>query len=413
MAKNKILTLFLSGIIFLTGIITCLFFNSRIFLKNSVPVSKQTANHIINKGIWITVFSEKRVLYSKEAIIDLIELCKKTGINEIYLQLYRSGQVYYDSKISNRTKYDEILKIAGIDTIDFLLKKSQESGIKVFAWVNVLSLAQNKKADVITKFGTSVLTKDQYLRTSIRSEGVNESDKYYLRDDQIFLEPGDPRVAEYVISIIDEIIDRYPLLSGIHLDYIRYPYSVPCIPDSRFIKYGLTYGYGENNIELFRKATGISPLGTMDNDDSLRWDNWKRERITSLVEGISKSVKTKSPNLLVSCAVVPSSERAYACAFQDWPLWLEMGIIDYVVLMNYTRDNRLALETTKSALAYRGNGQVYVGLGVFLMKDKQEAFFEQYNIVKNLEPDGIVLFSYDDITDELLMSLRNTPSPQF
>src|SRR3990167_3091146 len=263
-------------------------------------ISNTKAQNNISKGVWVTVFSEKKAMYSREGVLTLIESCKKTGINEIYLQLYRAGQAYYDSQISDRTKYEEIIKEAGdIDTIDLLLREAKKNDIKVFAWINLLSLAQNKKAPILAKYGNGILTRDQYLRTSIKTEEANESDKYYLRDDQLFVEPGDPRVTEYLTAIAGEIVDRYPLISGIHLDYVRYPHPVPFIPGSRFNKYGLTYGYGELNVKRFKEAAKSDPLSAKDNNDdtSYKWDDWKREQVTDLVEKISKHIKAKSNDL--------------------------------------------------------------------------------------------------------------------
>jgi len=395
MIKNKITSLLICSLILCAAVFAI---NGHAFL------SKQTKKDIVNKGVWVTVFSEKKVMYSREGVLNLIESCKKTGINEIYLQLYRAGQAYYDSRISDRTKYDEIVKEAGgIDTIDLLLEEAKRNDIKVFAWINVLSLAQNKKAPILTKYGNSVLTKDQYLRTSIRTDEVNKSDKYYLRDDQIFLEPGDPRVTEYLVSIAGEIVDRYPLMSGMHLDYIRYPHPVPFVPGSRFNKYGLTYGYGELNMKRFEETTKLDPISAANNENiSYRWDDWKREQVTNLVAKISKNIKDRSKTLLVSCAVMPSPERAYSVAFQDWSLWLEKEIVDYVILMNYTRDDRLAEETVRSALAHKGKGKIFVGIGAFLLKNDPEMFLRQYAIISSLNPDGIVLFSYDEVPNAIL-----------
>jgi len=359
----------------------------------------------MNKGVWVTVFSAKKVLYSKEAVSKLVNLCQSSGINEIYLQVYQSGKAYYDSKIAPGTKYAEMLKSCGVDPLDFLLEEAGKNKIKVFAWVNLLSLGQNDEADIVNKFGEDILTRDQYLRPSGRSS-PNESDRYYLRDDQFFLEPGDQRVAKYLISVVEEIVERYPRLAGVHLDYVRYPMTVPFIPGSRFTKFGLSYGYAKENMEHFTEWTGLNPLKGLKNDqDYAKWDDWRRQQITSLVRRIAKRLKEKSSGFLVSCAVIPSSERAYSSMFQDWAYWLEGGILDYIVLMNYTLDNQLTKEIVRSSLALAQKGKVYAGIGLHLMKDAPEAFLEQYKIIKSLSPDGVAFFSYDEITDEILQYL--------
>ena len=386
--KNKILVLLLVCYLFSLGMVFA--------QDKEIP-----AKEISARGVWVSVFSGKKVLYTKEGVSNLIAQCKKAKINEIYLQFFQSGNAYYDSKSCDRTKYDSMVKAAGMDTLDLLLREAQENNIKVFAWVNVLSLGKNENADILKKYGGSILTLDQYQRES-KTDSKMELDKYYLREDQIFLEPGDPRIEEYILTIINEIINRYPLISGVHLDYIRYPSPVPFVPGSRFKNFGLTYGYGQKNVERFKDKTGLNPLDTLNNEDEyLAWDNWKRQQVTDLVRKISSLVKVKSPDLAVSCAVIPLTERAYTNAFQDWSAWLEEGLVDYVVLMSYTKDNQFAKEIVKSSLGHRGKGKVYIGIGLFLMKNNLDLFFNQYRMVTDLAPDGIVFFSIDDLTDQV------------
>lgn len=360
----------------------------------------------MSKGVWVTVFSKEKVLYSKEGVTRLVDACKSAGIDEIYLQVYQSGKAYYDSQLGDRSKYEEMLKSCGVDPIDLLLREARENKIKVFAWVNLLSLGQNDKADIVKEFGEGVLTRDQYLRPSGRAN-PNESDKYYLREEQLFLEPGDQRVAGYLIAVVEEVVNKYPLFSGVHLDYVRYPMTVPFIPGARFTKFGLSYGFGKENMEHFREWMGMDPLkGLKDERDYAQWDDWRRNQVTSLVRRINKRLKEKSADFLVSAAVIPASERAYSSMFQDWPYWLEEGILDYVVLMNYTLDPQLTKEIVRSSVGLRQKGKVYVGIGLHLMKDDPQVFFEQCKIIKNLSADGLALFPYDDITDEISAYLR-------
>ncbi len=411
--KNKILVLVSAFcLLSLSLVFAQNFATNKEVIAKEIPAKENPDKETSPRGIWVSVFSSKDVLYAKDGVNNLIARCKKAKINEIYLQFFQSGNAYYDSKVGDRTKYDEMVKATGVDSLDLLLREAQSNNIKVFAWVNVLSLGKNDKADILKKYGNSVLTLDQYQRGS-RIDSKTELDKYYLREDQIFLEPGDPRIEEYILTVINEIINRYPLISGVHLDYIRYPSPVPFIPGSRFKKFGLTYGYGPKNVERFTDKTGLNPLDTLNNEDEyLAWDNWKRQQVTGLVRKIASLVKVKSADLAVSCAVIPLTERAYANAFQDWSAWLEEGIVDYVVLMSYTKDNQFIKEVVKSGLGNRGKGKVYIGIGLFLMKNNPDLFYNQYRIVADLVPDGIVFFSIDDLTDQVINFLNSKSYPK-
>ncbi|MCX5705272.1 MAG: family 10 glycosylhydrolase [Candidatus Omnitrophica bacterium] len=383
----------------LSFILICL---SLIFIAN---LFAQGPGPEVDRGVWVSVFTNKKVLYSKAAVDELLNVCAQARINQIYIQLYQSGKAFYNSKISDRAKYSDMLRSFGSDPIDYLLQEAANRNIQVFAWVNMLSLGNNSSADIIKKLGPEVLTRDQYGRPSGRKD-PNETDKYYLREEHLFLEPGDQRVVKYLTAITEEIVTRYPSLSGVHLDYVRYPMTVPFVPGSRFGKFGLQYGYGRENVASFKVWSGLDPLTGLGKDEYFSlWDDWRRQQVTALVRKISKWVKEKSPNMKLSSAVIPSDERAYSSMFQDWPLWLEEGVVDYVVLMNYTLDNQLSKELVRSALAHRQQGKVYTGLGLFMMSKNPKAFQEQFNTLNSLKPDGIVFFAYDDLAPAVVSYL--------
>ncbi len=386
----------------LTNLVIILLF-AAIFLFPGFCLA-QTANEI-NIGIWVSVFSKDKVLYSVKEVDKLLAFCAKNNIKEVYIQLYQSGRAYYDSKLAPSPKFNEMKSEAGLDTVAYLAKKAKAAGIKVYAWVNILSLGNNREADILKKYGDSILTRDQYLDYSLES-GKSDADKYFLKENYIFLEPGDPRVGEYMVKIVSEIAARYPDLSGFHLDYIRYPMPLPFSVGARFARYGLAYGYGKVNLERFVKQTGLDPLSNLNNRfKQQKWDHWRRQQVTDLVKGISQAVKSKNAGFLVSAAVIASNDRAYNSAFQDWPYWLETGAIDYAVLMNYSDDLQLTKEFSLAALGLRGNKKIYIGIGAFIFKDNPHGLAEQYRLVSSLNPDGIVLFSYDDLSDKLMNSL--------
>ncbi len=351
-------------------------------------------------GVWITVFSPEKVLYSKENAERMIKTCKDAGIDHIYLQVYRSDKAYYDSDIADRTAYEKMFADAGEDPLTYILTLAKKNNIKVHAWINLFSLAQNKDAGILDTFGEKILTKDRYGRTPLIKGNKDELDKYYIRENQLFLEPGDSNVRKYLVSIAGEIIKKYPGFDGLHLDYVRYPSAVPFIPGSRFDSHGISYGYGDINVENFKKATGLD-LENMEpsRENYKKWDDWRRSRITTAVREISEHVRAIAPDLEISCAIVPSIERTYLVAFQDWTRWLREGLIDYVVAMNYTDDPELMELNSRSILFPQLQDRVYIGIGAYLLKGKPEAVKEQLDILRNISPGGIVIFSYDDVAE--------------
>ncbi|MBU0683218.1 MAG: family 10 glycosylhydrolase [Candidatus Omnitrophica bacterium] len=350
-------------------------------------------------GVWITVFSPDKVLYSKENVDRLIHTCKKAGIDDIYLQVYRANKAYYNSGLTDKNPYEQMGSTKNEDTLKYLLKTASKNKLKVHAWLNLLSLAQNQSASILEKYGPDILCIDQHGRTSMPEPEKDQLDNYYIRENQIFLEPGHPKVKQYLQEIVKEIITQYPEFSGLHLDYIRYPSSIPFIPGSRFTSHGLSYGYSKTNIELFKKATGLDPNTMKYSRQNFKsWDDWKRTQITSLLADISQTARRINSSIEISCTIVPSIERTYSTTFQNWTEWLKQGYADYVVAMNYTDDLKLFKITTDSLLLPEFSKKVQIGVGAYLLTDDTKQIETQINYLKQNSVPGIVLFSYDDIT---------------
>ncbi len=337
-------------------------------------------------GVWITVFSPEKILQSRENADQFISSCKKLGIDHAYVQVYRAGKPYYGPGASKG------------DVFKYLLSQARKNELKIYAWVNLLSIAQNKDAFILKTLGDEILVKDQHGRTPLREGGKDELDKYYIRENQLFLEPGDERVRKYMTGVVETLVKKYPQLDGIHLDYVRYPFAVPFAPGSRFTPPGISYGYEKRNIDAFKKAAGLD-IETMEysRENYRKWDDWRRDQVTSLVRNISIRARKLSPSLEISCSIVPSIERTYLISFQDWTKWLNEGYVDWVVAMNYTEDTELMKLNSLSLLLPQFEGKVYIGIGAFLLKDKPEVITEQISFLRKLAPGGIVIFSYDNI----------------
>ncbi|MCM8811437.1 MAG: family 10 glycosylhydrolase [Candidatus Omnitrophica bacterium] len=349
-------------------------------------------------GLWITCLDPESPLNNPGQVEKLVSFAEQGKFKILFVQVYRADKAWFLSETADSSPYLEAReKAGGIDPLQELIDRAHGKGIEVHAWINTLTLSRNFQSAFLKESGDEILTKDQYGNSAVKNEEALEAPyRYYEQENQLFLEPGDPRVKERVLRVVAELIRAYPTLDGIHFDYIRYPAAPPFIPGSRFNAVGLSYGYGERNVERFRQAHGFDPHDVRGQaDKALLWDRWKREQITELLRECSRQIKASDPSKQVSCAVVPSFDRAYHAAGQDWGKWLEENIIDFAVLMNYSVDHRAVWLGSRAAVGIAGDPRrIAIGLGAYLLEKDPTAFQEQIDASRRLGPRAVVLFDY-------------------
>ena len=143
-----------------------------------------------------------------------------------------------------------------------------------------------------------------------------------------------------------------------------------------------------------------------------QWIAWRRQQVTQLVRRIYIEAKAVNPRTKVSAAAVawgkpPLGDKDFLesvpgqMVFQDWHGWMQEGIIDLVVPMNYARETD---PTTKAWFdgwirwekTHKHGRQLAIGLGNFL--NRPEATIAQMERVRRTEgqivAEGLALYSY-------------------
>lgn len=376
-------------------------FLARIFARKSFEI-----------GLWVQAEGANRTLDSAEKIKALVKRACTAGVTDIYAQVYRSGRAWFPTKLAD----DSPANRAGQDPLALLLdlaSRGEEHGcpIRVHAWINAFALARNKKAPIIRELGAEAVLKDQYGRSLLEyplSGKPAWAKGFGLETPGIFLDPGHPGVRGRIIDIAAQLVRNYPRLAGIHLDFIRYPYALPISPGSRFSP-RLDFGYNEASVARFeRKTRNTAPRAgaSVKHADAAAWDEWRRAQVTEAVRGVYETTRGFRKQIIVSAAVLPWAERAYLTAFQDWRGWLKSGFLDKAVVMNYTRDVRLASQISRSALA-AGRvktpnpraPKVVIGLGAYLFTRRPAGVWREWRAAREAGADGVALFSYDQMVD--------------
>ena len=360
------------------------------------------------RGLWVLCEGSQRVLEHPDRLETLIEHARKMGVTDLFVQVYRGGRAWFDSSWAGAAPYQRIRESLGIDPLAELIPRAHEAGMRVHAWVNVLSLAGNRETRIVTELGRDAVLIDRQGRSILDYPklDVPEPDRRYYRmgTPAVFLDPATPGVAEYIAATFAELVDRYRELDGLHLDYIRYPGVLPFSPGSRF-GVGLDFGYGEPSRSRFKTETGLeAPLG-----DSLRnanrWDDWRREKVTELVRAVRiAALNTRSKDadaraLAISAAVGTYAERMYLSEGQDWRCWLEEDLIEFAIPMAYTLDDRMFRYMVEGFASGSHAGRIWVGQGTWLFANRPAGALDQLRVARAAGTAGEVLFSYDSIAD--------------
>lgn len=329
------------------------------------------AGHMFTRrALFVSVIQDPPALSSREQIAGVVDFAVRARIGTLFVQIYRANKAWFPSKIGDPGPYETCLKRVGEDPLAFLIRRAHAAGIEVHAWLNMLSLSTNEEAPLLKKYGRDILTKNLKDKNKLRD---------FLIDDQYFLEPGDLRVRQELSNLVGEILRAYPDLDGIQFDYIRYPDKNPA------------YGFTKMNVARFKKETGIAVI----EERSQVWKDWKRDQVTGLLEQLVKKVRVLRPDIRVSTTGCTPYSRAYHEAFQNWPAWIERGLVDFVTIMSYSPDTsefaKYVSDAQKRTADFK---KVNVGIGAYEMVRSPEVFARQFRLCQSSGAGACVFFHY-------------------
>ena len=352
-------------------------------------------------GLWVEAEGPNQTLDDLGRLEAMVRTAADAGIANLYLQVYRGGRSWYASDLADDEPYRRAIARQRYDPLQFALGLAHSKGLRVHAWMNLFNLGKRREGPVQARLGQAAFTRDNRGRSLLDydfSRPPGDEGKWVMLDTPgYWLDPGDSQVQAALTALVEELVSRYPTLDGVHFDYIRYPYGIPTVPGSRYSN-GLDFGYGERSVARFQAETGFSAFAAKDDPSvAQRWDDWRREQLGRFLRHVRGQLRRLKRDLALSAALLAWPDRAYLSAYQDWRLWLEEGLLDQGIVMNYTRDGRLASYLTRQAVAFRGRSKLFVGLGAYALLDQPDLLAQQISDARQQGADGVVLFSYDNL----------------
>jgi len=283
------------------------------------------------RAYWVDAFGAG--IFTPAEVDKLVADAKAGNFNALVVQVGRRGDCFCNNAIMPRTQAN--IAPRPYDPLQTLIDKAHAEGIEVHAWIIATAVwnsatPPNDPSHVYNTHGPSKTGYDNWVMP--RYDGSRPGDTY--------LDPGHPAAADYIVSMYTSVVENYDV-DGINFDRIRYP-------DGQLAAWPADNSWGYNPVALgrFHAATGRTdrPL-----PDDAQWAQWRRDQITNIVRRVYLEAHAAKPGIVVSADTITygdgpdqvggwEASRPYRETLQDWRAWMEEGILDLNIPMNYKRE---------------------------------------------------------------------------
>ncbi len=355
------------------------------------------------RALWVLRGS----LTQPDKIDRLVQAAARSGFNTLLLQVRGRGDAYYASTIEPRG--------AGVaptfDPLAYAIAAAGKHGLRVHVWFNTNLVASPAMLPTdrthVMRAHPEWLMVPRPIAAELARLGprhpryvprlVEWTKRHAAAVEGLYTSPVTPDAAQYVERVVTDIVTRYPV-SGIHLDYIRYPSNL--------------FDHSQASLLAFRDSLQreLSPSDRQRLDDRLRrdplvyadayperWTAYRRLRLADLVARIRGAVRRARPDALVSAAVIPDAREAFEHKLQDWPDWARRGLVDAFCPMAYTTSLPVFNRQVTAARQAAAPRQVWAGIGAYRLTPAQT--IDHIAAARMAGAAGVVLFSYDSLVE--------------
>lgn len=201
------------------------------------------------------------------------------------------------------------------DVLQAYIDACHKYDMECHLWMPIMNIGSS----VDGHYDRSVLSKKpEWL--SLSNEGTPDNPDGFM-----MIDPANEEAREYLVSFYEYLVTSYDI-DCFELDYIRY-YSAG----------ELDFGYTEAAFAGFEEAYGYGVTPTYDTEADY-WEDWKQYRrdcVTEMVKAVKEMMDIAAPDMLLSADVAATAEEARNRNYQDYPRWLEAGLIDILHPMAY------------------------------------------------------------------------------
>ena len=225
----------------------------------------------------------------KKLALKYLDTLYNNNFNAVFVQVKPDAGVIFPSKINPTTRYffgkdstnetdDYPFKT---DMLKFIIDEAHKRNLEVHAWFNPYRIAVTYDTN---KSYAEQFSKKNFIHIYAYSNNLKPIHWY---DNKLYLDPGEPISAKYVIDSIMEVVENYDI-DGVHFDDYFYQNMI----DDKTYK----YWPDEASASKYASSQGYDPSNTNYDDYGVNGlYAWRRNNINTLVSSIYKEIKTRKP----------------------------------------------------------------------------------------------------------------------
>jgi len=262
-----------------------------------------------NITVWIEGNANFERLNSTEKMNTVLAKIKSMGATGIIVEVKgMTGLVQYNSKIAGHLKESNgMTQPESLDYLGEMVKAARKNNLYIYAAMSIMTEGYGGRGLAYTN--ADFMNMQAQIVQVNNSEGTDVTVKKMSdmpnASGAVFMNPIYPKVYDYEISLLKEVVQNYDI-DGIILDYCRY-YDI----SSDFSAYSLeqfkTWANlsttpapsdivksWERNTSADNVGTGVKETGTY----ARQWLEWRASNIKSIVHKMRTDLKAVKPNIV-------------------------------------------------------------------------------------------------------------------
>ena len=174
------------------------------------------------------------------------------------------------------------------------------------------------------------------------------------RDDSDNLFPGEilslslshEQVREYEIGIYLDMLEETGG-DGVQVEFVR----------TNEDENGTNiHGYEDRMVQEFIQAHGKNPMEIPNDDED--WMRFRSNYVTTFLSELRDRIKISRPEAVLSSTIIAQETSDYLKLLQDWPTWIDRGLVDEFYLWFRTNSNLKDLERQMAHVAKINSNRV-------------------------------------------------------